>query len=85
MVQEGENDAPNLETITAMLPPMENSIDLNMVAINSMEEFVNDINNVNDTNLLENINYGSLTSYSQLEQEIFDYSDRDLKMLNLYI
>ena len=79
MIQVGENDAPNLETITAMLPPMENSIDLNMVAINSMEEFVN------DTNLLENINYGSLTSYSQLEQEIFDYSDRDLKMLNLYI
>ena len=63
-----------------MLPPMENSIDLNMVTINSMEEFYNDTNN-----LLENINYGSLSNYSQLEQEIFDYSDRDLKMLNLYI
>jgi len=61
----------SLETITAMLPPMENSMDLSMVTMAGVEDFVNE-------------NYGSV--YNTLDTgDMFNYSERDMKMLNVYI
>ena len=61
----------SLETITAMLPPMENSMDLSMVTMAGVEEFVNE-------------NYSSV--YNTLDTgDMFNYSERDMKMLNVYI
>ena len=61
----------SLDTITALLPPMETSMDLSLVA----GELYTDT-----------LGTETLTSaYTQLEQDIMEYSDRDMKMLNLYI
>ena len=61
----------SLDTITALLPPMETSMDLSLVA----GELYTDT-----------LGHETLTSaYTQLEQDIMEYSDKDMKMLNLYI
>ena len=63
----------SLETITAMLPPMESSMDLNMVTMTGVEDLVN-----------ENVNYTAI--YDSLDTgDMFNYSERDMKMLNLFI
>ena len=56
-----------------MLPPMESSMDLNMVTMTGVEDLVN-----------ENVNYTAI--YDSLDTgDMFNYSERDMKMLNLFI
>ena len=85
-VVQSSDDVPSLETISMMLPPMENSIDLSLVASDTMAMYGDHADSLDNGAVLtmdNGTNYGA--SYSQLEQDIFNYNEKDIKMLNLYI
>ena len=65
-------DSPSLEDLATLLPPMENSFDLNIVT-----DFVN-----NDRAPTENINY---VTFNDFDKDIFEYSEKDMKLLNFYM
>ena len=63
------SNTPSLDDLTSLLPPMENSFDLNIVT-----DFVN-----SDMADNENINY---VTFNDFDKDLFEYSERDTKMLN---
>ena len=70
--EEAAGDTPSLDDLANMLPPMENSFDLNIVT-----DFVN-----NERGASENINY---VTFNDFDKDIFEYSEKDMKMLNFYM
>ena len=70
--EEGADNTPSLDDLANMLPPMENSFDLNIVT-----DFVN-----NEKGAGENINY---VTFNDFDKDIFEYSEKDMKMLNFYM
>jgi len=70
--EEAACDTPSLDDLASMLPPMENSFDLNIVT-----DFVN-----NERGASENINY---VTFNDFDKDIFEYSEKDMKMLNFYM
>ena len=70
--EEAAGDTPSLDDLANMLPPMENSFDLNIVT-----DFVN-----TERGASENINY---VTFNDFDKDIFEYSEKDMKMLNFYM